>query len=391
MTKPWSIFEKSLHMPQQIPLSLYIHLPWCVHKCPYCDFNSHQVPAVIPETTYIDCLINDLQRDLENYRKQRPLHSIFIGGGTPSLFSAKAVAKLLNAVDHYWGITANTEITMEANPGTAEQQRFIDYHHAGINRLSLGIQSFADNKLRALGRIHNGNEAENAMQIALSAGFNNINLDLMHGLPQQSITQGLDDLQHAIELQPTHISWYQLTIEPNTIFYKKPPHLPHDKLIFSLQQQGEQLLAKNNYQQYEVSAYAQPGQQCEHNLNYWQFGDYLGIGAGAHGKITLTKNNMMRTRKVRQPKSYLQRDNPLIEEKIIDKNSLAFEYMLNALRLNIPVNLDHFSARTDLAAEDIAIPLKRAEEKKLIHINNNIIEKTPLGQRFLNDLLHFFL
>ena len=374
-----------------IPLSLYMHLPWCVRKCPYCDFNSHQAGAIIPESVYVDCLIKDLQSDLTHYNVQRPLQAIFIGGGTPSLFSANAIAKLLTAVDRHWGIAANTEITMEANPGTAEQQRFIDYYHAGVNRLSLGIQSFADDKLHVLGRIHCGNEAARAMEMALNAGFTNINLDLMYGLPQQSIKQGLDDLQQATTLQPTHISWYQLTLEPNTIFYKKPPRLPNDDVIFSLQQQGEQLLANNNYQQYEISAYARPGQQCQHNLNYWQFGDYLGIGAGAHGKITLTKNKMIRTRKVKQPKSYLQRNNPRVEEKIVDKKSIAFEYMLNALRLNTPVNLDNFSLRTNLTMEDIATPLKHAEKKQLICINNNTIEKTPLGQRFLNDLFSLFL
>lgn len=319
------------------------------------------------------------------------MHSIFIGGGTPSLFSVKAIANVLNAVDRYWGISANTEITMEANPGTAEQKQFTGYYHAGINRLSLGVQSFADDKLHLLGRIHQGNEAKKAVQIAHDAGFNNINLDLMYGLPQQSITQGLDDLQQAIALQPTHISWYQLTIEPNTIFYKKPPRLPNDEMIDSLQQQGEQQLADHHYQQYEISAYANAERQCQHNVNYWQFGDYLGIGAGAHGKITTVKHSVIRTRKVKQPESYLQRTHPLIEEKIVDKHSLAFEYMLNALRLTAPISLAKFSAYTQLTAKSIAVPLKQAEEKQLIHITDNTIEKTPLGHRFLNDLLSLFL
>jgi len=378
-------------MSNNPPLSLYVHLPWCVRKCPYCDFNSHQNKGAIPETKYIQCLLRDLKHDLNKYRAARPLHTIFIGGGTPSLFSASAIHCLLNAIDQTWGIASNTEITMEANPGTAEQQRFAAYRNAGVNRLSLGMQSFDDEKLNALGRIHDGAEAIKAIEIARDAGFTNINVDLMFGLPKQSVQAGLADLQQAIELQPTHISWYQLTLEPNTIFYKQPPRLPNEELIFKLQQCGEDLLAANAFQQYEVSAYAQATKQCQHNLNYWQFGDYLGIGAGAHGKITSETGEIIRTRKVKQPNSYLQRDNVLAAENSISPDDRAFEYMLNTLRLTQAINLQHFTHCTGVSTTAIAAPLKLAAEKKLISIDGDILQKTQLGQRFLNDLLALFL
>ena len=373
------------------PLSLYIHLPWCIHKCPYCDFNSHQRKNTIPENDYIKSLLADLTQDITKYGDARPLHTIFIGGGTPSLFSATAIDQLLNGINQIWNITADTEITLEANPGTAEQRRFSAYRLAGINRLSLGIQSFSDQKLQSLGRIHNGQEAIKAVDIARHAGFDNINLDLMFGLPKQSVNDGLADLQQAITLQPTHISWYQLTLEPNTLFYKKPPRLPDEDLIFELQQQGQDLLAASTFQQYEISAYAQPNQQCQHNINYWQFGDYLGIGAGAHGKITNNHGQIIRTRKIKQPNSYLQHDHFLAAETPIAPDRYAFEYLLNTLRLTQPTDLTHFTQQTGLSATTIAAPLKLAIEKGFISLTGQTLHKTELGQRFLNDLLTLFL
>lgn len=380
-------------MNHSLPLSLYIHIPWCVRKCPYCDFNSHQrQTTTLPEKTYINRLIEDLNSDLQQFDISSPLHSIFIGGGTPSLLSATAFATLLTAIDQYWGISNRTEITLEANPGTVEQQRFIEYRNIGINRLSLGVQSFAESKLQALGRIHTSHEALKAVKIAQDAGFTNINLDLMFGLPQQSIQEGLNDLQQAIALQPNHISWYQLTLEPNTIFYKKPPKLPNEDDIFTLQQLGQNYLATNGFLQYEISAYATTAQQCLHNTNYWQFGDYLGIGAGAHGKITLADNHqVIRTRKVKQPDRYLTTNNFMATQTSLTENDRAFEYMLNALRLNAPVSLKDFTSKTGLSSDYITSQLAQAENKKLLTQENGYLLKTSLGQRFLNDLLSLFL
>jgi oxygen-independent coproporphyrinogen-3 oxidase len=384
------------------PLSLYIHLPWCIQKCPYCDFNSHANKKALPEAAYINCLIADLQSDLAGYEVTRPLHTIFIGGGTPSLFSPAGIAQILTAVDQHWGIPAAAEITLEANPGTVEQGKFKGFLAAGINRLSIGVQSFQDDKLKILGRIHDAHTAQKAFYAAREAGFNNINLDLMFGLPKQSVSDGMADLQTAIDLQPEHLSWYQLTLEPNTLFYKKPPKLPDIDLIDELHIQGQELLAKHGYAQYEISAYAQAKRQCQHNLNYWQFGDYLGIGAGAHGKISLQNGEIKRTRKLQQPESYLRaveenfvgatRWSPfLAEEKTIDKQNICFEYLLNALRLNQAIELQHMQERTGLANETILSLLSDAIKREFIIVDNNQIIKTELGNRFLNNLLELFL
>ena len=379
-------------MSHPLPLSLYIHIPWCIRKCPYCDFNSHQSKTTeLPEKAYIDRLIDDLKGDLQQFNIKRTLDTIFIGGGTPSLFSASAFDKLLNAIDRHWGIAGKTEITLEANPGAVEQQRFNDYRRLGINRLSLGIQSFADQQLRLLGRIHSAAEAIKAVKIAEGAGFNNINLDLMFALPKQSITAGLKDLQQAVALQAQHISWYQLTLEPNTVFYKKPPKLPNEDDIFTLQQLGQQYLADHNFSQYEISAYAKQGQQCRHNNNYWQFNDYLGIGAGAHGKISFDNGRIIRTRKVKQPDRYLTTDNIIAEKKSLNKNDRAFEFMLNALRLNTAINIENFTAKTGLSSDFINRQLATAENKKLLRQEKGYLIKTALGQRFLNDLMALFL
>ena len=287
------------------PLSLYVHVPWCVQKCPYCDFNSHGQKGDIPEAEYVQHLIDDLKADL-HLVQGRKIHSIFIGGGTPSLLTGAAYTRLLKEVDSLIGLTDNCEITLEANPGTVETGRFKDYVKAGINRISIGVQSMQDDKLKALGRIHGADEASYAAQQASEAGLNSFNLDLMHGLPGQSLDDALSDLKQIIALNPPHISWYQLTIEPNTQFASKPPTLPQDETLWDIQEQGQALLAQAGYQQYEISGYAKPGYQCQHNLNYWRFGDYLGIGCGAHGKVTDAKTRgITRTEKVKHPRGYM--------------------------------------------------------------------------------------
>lgn len=374
------------------PLSLYIHFPWCVKKCPYCDFNSHTLKNDLPEEDYIDLLIADLNNDLAKI-KPRSLVSIFMGGGTPSLFSSLAIERLLTAIESLIEFQSDIEITLEANPGTVEYERFAGYRNAGVNRLSIGIQSFQTEKLKSLGRIHGSQEALKAVEAAQKAGFTNFNLDLMHGLPQQSIEDGLYDLRTAISLNPTHISWYQLTLEPNTLFAHQPPQLPDEELICELQDQGKNLLAHNGFIQYEISAYAKNNLQSQHNLNYWQFGDYLGIGAGAHSKITDTENQkIIRAWKLKNPKDYLNSQNNFIgEEKIISSKELPFEFMLNALRLyqSIPAKL--FNERTGLTLNDIESYLIAAQKKELLTWDNQAIHITDLGRRFYNDLVSIFV
>lgn len=374
-----------------IPLSLYIHMPWCVRKCPYCDFNSHALQSNLPEDAYIDALIAELQSQL-SVLQQRPIHSIFIGGGTPSLFSPQAYATLFNAIARLCTLEKNIEITLEANPGTVEQTNFQGYRDAGINRLSLGVQSFQTEKLKALGRIHGSFEAHRAVEIAHQTGFTNINIDLMHGLPKQTIDDALYDLKTALALAPTHLSWYQLTLEPNTYFYKHPPRLPKDETIWNMQIAGKQLLAENKFNQYEVSAYCLPNHHCRHNLNYWEFGDYLGIGAGAHSKITDATGQISRHSNVKSPKNYL--DTAKVtkeEEKILTTDELAFEFMLNALRLQKPISHDLFTARTGLPLSHIQQPLKLAQQYEFLQSTDNHFTLTPLGTHFLNDVIELFL
>lgn len=375
-----------------IPLSLYIHLPWCVRKCPYCDFNSHTLRNSLPEEDYIQALIRDLEEELPRIWGRR-LISIFMGGGTPSLFSPAGIEKILTAVRTRLNYAPSIEVTMEANPGTVEQQRFAGFRDAGVNRVSLGIQSFADEKLKALGRIHGGDEAKSAVDALINAGFDNFNLDLMHGLPNQSLEQGIADLQTAISFKPNHISWYQLTLEPNTQFHHQPPKLPNTDLIADMQQQGQALLAKHGYQHYEVSAYAKPNQQCQHNLNYWEFGDYLGIGAGAHGKLTCPMSgDVIRTAKVRHPKDYLNPDKAYVaSSQLVARKDLAFEFMLNALRLQTSISWLLLQERTGLKKEDIIIILDRLAHDKLIIIDAHGFQLTPLGHQFLNDVTEYFL
>lgn len=386
------IIPKTASKLANTPLGLYIHLPWCLRKCPYCDFNSHALRGEIPESIYTEALMRDLDQDLWKI-KIRPLMSIFIGGGTPSLFSSQAISTILSQTKERIALLQSCEITLEANPGTAEQQRFNGYRKAGVNRLSIGCQSFQADKLVQLGRIHGPEEAIRAAKMAQSAGFTNFNLDLMFGLPGQTITDALFDLETAISLEPTHISWYQLTLEPNTMFHHSPPKLPNHEAIWAMQQQGQQLLATHGYQQYEVSAYARPGYQCQHNLNYWNFGDYLGIGAGAHSKLMDIETGIIqRLCKTKQPKAYIAAgDEFIVEKTVISKEALPFEFMLNALRLNVPVSRKLFTERTGLDWESIAASLSEAQTRGLIEASSDYIELTARGKNFLDDVVQIFL
>ncbi len=378
-------------LPQLPPLSLYIHIPWCVRKCPYCDFNSHTASPVLPEAEYIDALLADLDQDL-HHAHGRELSSIFFGGGTPSLFSADALGRLLKGVEQRIRFASDIEITLEANPGTFEQAKFSAYRGLGINRLSIGIQSFQEAKLKALGRIHNGDEAIRAADMARQAGFDNFNMDLMHGLPDQSAEDALGDLQQAIDLKPTHLSWYQLTLEPNTVFWNQPPTLPEDDILWDIQEAGQSLLAQHGFAQYEVSAYAQPGKPARHNLNYWSFGDFIGIGAGAHGKLSHPDGRIVRTWKTRLPKDYLNPAKPFqAGEKLLSVEELPFEFLMNALRLTNGVDAALFSQRTGLSLDSLTNARQQAEQRGLLQADPARLVATEHGQLFLNDLLQYFL
>jgi oxygen-independent coproporphyrinogen-3 oxidase len=378
-------------LPTLPPLALYIHIPWCVRKCPYCDFNSHTASPVLPEQEYVDALLADLDQDLHAVYG-RELTSIFFGGGTPSLFSAEALGRLLKGVEQRIPFAADIEITLEANPGTFEQEKFVAYRKLGINRLSIGIQSFQQEKLEALGRIHNGDEAVRAAGMARQAGFDNFNLDLMHGLPDQSLDDALSDLRQAIALQPTHISWYQLTLEPNTVFWNQPPVLPEDDTLWDIQEAGQALLAEHGYAQYEVSAYAQARRPARHNLNYWSFGDFIGIGAGAHGKLSHPDGRIVRTWKTRLPKDYL---NPAKSfqagEKSLSNDEMPFEFLMNALRLTAGVESRLYPERTGLSLDSLAEGRAAAEQSGLLQVEPSRLAATERGQLFLNDLLQQFL
>ncbi len=377
------------------PLALYIHIPWCVRKCPYCDFNSHE-DTNIPEDVYIAQLLRDLDADLP-FVQDRTLHSIFFGGGTPSLFSGAAIHAILDGVQQRIRFDDGIEITLEANPGTAEAHKFSAFHAAGVNRLSIGIQSFNPTHQHALGRIHDTTQAINAVTLAQAAGFSRINIDLMHGLPNQTREQALADLQQAIELGVTHLSWYQLTIEPNTAFYRQPPVLPVDDVLWDIQQAGIELLGQHGFLQYEVSAFAKPtgseNQQCRHNLNYWHFGDYLGIGAGAHGKITHSATHRIeRYSKTRLPRHYLERtDSFYADRHDIPPSERPAEFMMNALRLKdgVPANL--FSRRTGLEQRSIMSACNALQHKGLLTMNPDRLCTTPQGYLFLNDVVAAFL
>lgn len=373
------------------PLGLYIHLPWCERKCPYCDFNSHETKR-IPEQAYIDSLLADLEADAP-YAQGRSIATLFIGGGTPSLFSAAAIARLMAGVAARVPLADGLEATMEANPGSAEAEKFAGFRAAGINRLSIGIQSFQDAQLQALGRVHNSGQAHAAIAAARAAGFQRINLDLMHGLPQQDSALALADLSTATDYGISHLSWYQLTIEQNTVFYTQPPLLPLEDALADIQDAGEALLAGTDLRQYEVSAWAAPGQQCRHNLNYWAFGDYLGIGAGAHGKVSFADGRILRYAKRRQPEAYMAAAPAQVQVQPLwlEERDLPGEYMLNALRLNAGFQLADYSARTGLAADTLQPALDALLSKGLLEQEGDGIRPTPLGRRFLDSVIAEFL
>jgi len=373
------------------PLSLYIHIPWCIRKCPYCDFNSHEAREPADEAAYLQALARDLEAELPRVWGRR-IDSIFIGGGTPSLLSVDSVAQLVSTVRALLPVNADAEITLEANPGTVDYEKFSGFAAAGINRLSIGIQSFDDDKLKALGRIHDRAQALRAVEIAHKASIGNLNLDLMFGLPGQTREQALADVRQAIELEPDHISLYQLTIEPNTLFYHRPPALPDDEAIWEMQQVLQDQLGEAGYAQYEVSAYARPGRQCRHNLNYWQFGDYLGIGAGAHGKIS-TAEAVVRTSKKRNPADYLQLAGSAecVSTRELSRDDLVIEFMMNALRLTGGFPLALFQERTGLALSKITRALDEAEQRNLIERDTQWLKPTETGLRYLNDLLQLFM
>jgi len=372
------------------PLSLYIHLPWCERKCPYCDFNSHEA-AVVPEAEYVTALIRDLQSDLALVQG-RTIETLFIGGGTPSLFSAGALARLLAGIGSLLPLSPALEATMEANPGSAEADKFAAFREAGINRLSLGIQSFDDACLRALGRVHNSDQAHAAIEFTRAAGFASFNIDLMHGLPGQSSDAAEADLRAALACRPPHLSWYQLTIEPNTVFHKRPPTLPLEDELADIQQRGESLLATAGYEQYEVSAYSQAGFSCRHNLNYWSFGDYLGIGAGAHGKVSFPDGRIQRYAKKRQPTEYLAASEQgfTASNHVLAETDVTGEFMLNALRLNDGFNLALFEANTGLDAGRLSEQVLQFKEQGLLLVEDDRIRASELGRRFLDTIVAGF-
>jgi oxygen-independent coproporphyrinogen-3 oxidase len=389
------------------PLSLYVHMPWCVRKCPYCDFNSHEHRGGPPPfAAYVDALLADLDHDLPLVWG-RTVHSMFFGGGTPSLFPAEAIDRFLQGAAARLRFAPGCEITLETNPGTAEHGRFEDYRKAGVNRISFGIQTFDDEVLKRLGRIHDSGQADAAVKLAQDAGLDNLNLDLMYALPGQTLAMAEHDLQRAFALSPAHISHYQLTLEPNTVFAARPPQgLPDEDAAWDIQERGQALLADAGYAQYEISAYARPGRQCAHNLNYWRFGDYLGIGAGAHGKISLPRSDeaeagsahaddrILRRWKLKHPAAYLaQAGTPAAigGDEVIPASQLPFEFMLNQLRLREAFPLDRFEARTGLSRDAIAAPLSEAETRGWLRIEGERVCPTDAGQRFANDAISLFL
>ncbi|KIE21171.1 coproporphyrinogen III oxidase [Vibrio sinaloensis] len=388
-------------MSQLIPpaLSLYVHIPWCVQKCPYCDFNSHAQKAEIPEKEYIAALLQDLEADIERYQLEsnpRLLHSIFIGGGTPSLISAQGIADLLSGIEARLPFKPDIEITMEANPGTIEAERFAGYQKAGVTRISVGVQSFEQQKLERLGRIHGQDEAVNAAKLAHQIGLNSFNLDLMHGLPDQSVDQALADLEKAIALDPPHLSWYQLTIEPNTLFYYKQPTLPDDDDLWDIFELGHKKLADAGYVQYEISGYSKPGFQCQHNLNYWRFGDYLGIGCGAHGKISFSDGRIVRTTKIKHPKGYLAAYDNMVKPYLNSEEEVAvddrpFEFFMNRFRLLEACPKQDFLDTTGLGFEAIQATMNWAIEMGYIDESDTHWQITEKGKLFLNDLLEAFM
>jgi len=375
------------------PLSLYVHLPWCVRKCPYCDFNSYEARGELPDLQYVDALLRDLRGELP-FAQDREIETIFLGGGTPSLFSGAAIRRLLDGLRAEAALAADVEITLEANPGAVDAERFAAFRAAGVNRLSIGIQSFRDAQLRALGRVHDSAEAEAAVATARAAGFTNFNLDLMYALPGDDAAGAVADLERAIALAPAHISWYQLTLEPNTAFERRPPALPEDDLVARIEEQGRALLAAHGYERYEISAYAQAGRRCRHNSNYWQFADYLGIGAGAHGKVTLpTAGEIARRAKTRNPRTYLQRAGSAeatSEERVTRPGQAALEFLMNALRLIDGTTVETFEARTGQAASGLEPGRTAAVARGWLSAKPGRLRATPAGIEKLNRVLELF-
>ncbi len=380
-----------LNLPALPPLSLYVHFPWCVRKCPYCDFNSHEAGGELPETAYLDALRADLEQSLPLVWG-RKIVSVFIGGGTPSLMSAQGLDRLMSDIRSLLPLEAGAEITMEANPGTFEAEKFRSYAASGINRLSIGIQSFNARHLQALGRIHDGDEARRAIEIA-QQHFSNFNFDLMFALPGQTMDEAAVDLETALGFAPPHLSLYHLTLEPNTVFAKYPPELPDDDSSAAMQQMIADRMAGEGYEHYEVSAFARPGRRARHNLNYWEFGDYLGIGAGAHSKLSFP-HRVVRQARYKQPATYMQQaiaGNAIHEENEVGRDEMGFEFMLNALRLTEGFESRLFMERTGLPQQMIEPALQQAEKKGLLEVDYRHIRPTELGQRFLNDLQQMFL
>ncbi len=375
--------------PTLPPLSLYIHIPWCVQKCPYCDFNSHALKGEVPHIEYVQHLLSDLEQDLP-LTAGREVRTIFIGGGTPSLLSSNAMQMLMDGVRARLPLAADAEITMEANPGTVEADRFSGYQKAGINRISIGVQSFSPQKLERLGRIHGPEEAIRAAHLAAGLGLRSFNLDLMHGLPDQSLEEALVDLRQAIALNPPHLSWYQLTIEPNTMFSSRPPVLPDDDALWDIYEQGHELLSAAGYQQYETSAYAKPGYRCEHNLNYWRFGDYLGIGCGAHGKLTQPDGRIVRTVKTRHPRGFMQ-GKYLDKQHNVENDDKPFEFFMNRFRLLEAAPRADFSRYTGLDEQVIRAQMDEAIKAGYVVETAEQWQITEKGKLFLNSLLELFM
>lgn len=377
-------------MPEEIPLSLYVHIPWCQKKCPYCDFNSHAITTDIPEARYVESLIEDLKWD-EKLSQGRKINTIFFGGGTPSIFSSNSIDQIITATDKLIGISPNAEITIEANPGSTDKIKYDDFFSIGINRISIGVQSFQSEHLKSLGRIHSNKDAKDAIIAATKAGFNNINIDLMHGLQNQNIREAKEDLKFAIDAGANHISWYQLTIEPNTEFYSKPPILPNTDELADIYDNGMTLLRKKGFEQYEVSAFTSNKKPSLHNLNYWSFGDYIGIGAGAHGKITTRKRGIVRTLKSKMPNSYMERrDKNTGIRKSVTQDELITEFMMNALRLKNGVPWTYFESRTGISQSAISERVIDLQNQGLLEFCMEQLRTSDLGYRFVNSILEKF-
>ncbi|MCF6766857.1 radical SAM family heme chaperone HemW [Thiotrichales bacterium 19S11-10] len=372
------------------PISLYIHFPWCVKKCPYCDFNSHTLKNKMPDDEYLDCLIQDLKNHQDDLQG-RMFESVFLGGGTPSLFPTEKLAILFEYLTVDQRLAKNAEITIEVNPGAIERGNFNDYRKMGINRVSLGVQSFQSDKLKSLGRIHTTDDIYLAVDELKESGFKNYNIDLMHGLPRQNSEDACFDLQQAISLNPSHISWYQLTIEPNTAFEHQPPKLPEEDELFDIESNGKQLLQEAGYKQYEISAFAKNKQYAKHNLNYWQFGDYIGIGAGAHSKVTYPLDNQIkRIWKIKHPKFYISSEHKVAGSEMIKHQEQTYEFMLNALRLTDGVSVDVLENRISTDQNKLKGMIQQAVDKGLLISDSKVIRPTQHGFLFLNDLINLF-